>query len=460
LAHLALADGDLREAQRQGEAARELAGAPPDRQLEGQALLTLGLVLEQSGDARQAEDTYGQALRLCETANSCLDQATIHLYLANLCRQEGRDGEARTHLEDALALSARHGYDFLFTGRERARALPLLVAALHGTAAAEAGRLLVAGGPEAVAPLLALLETAPTEVQERVIHLLGEIGDERAVPALSSLRQDRRLKESIQAALARITAAPRPPLRVRALGGFEVARSEEPLPAAAWQRRKTRLLLLYLLTQRRAVPADEVLEALWPDLHPESAGQALNTTFSELRHILEPHLGKGMDSHYLERDEEILSWRRDSPCWYDADSFERAVRAGGAAAHQSLELYRGDFLPEEPYVDWVLRERERLRGLYLNALTVWLDERVQAGHWREGAELARHILEREPWLEEVWRALMTCCAMLGRRGEALQAYQSCVRALREELDVAPGPPTQALYEQIKGTESSIVNRQS
>ncbi|HOT90097.1 MAG TPA: bacterial transcriptional activator domain-containing protein [Anaerolineae bacterium] len=127
------------------------------------------------------------------------------------------------------------------------------------------------------------------------------------------------------------------------------------------------------------------------------------------------------------------------------------LRRGGQAARQVVELYRGDFLPEEPYTDWALRERERLRGLYLNTLTAWLEEQVRAGAWREGAELARRILEMEPWLEEVWRALMLCLARLGRRSEALHAYQACAHALREELAVTPSAETQALYETLKGS---------
>jgi LuxR family maltose regulon positive regulatory protein len=386
LAHLALDDGDLHEARRQSLAALEHAREPLDNQLQGQALATLGHVLERSGDTSEAEAHYRQALLLVEGTGSHLDQAAIHLHLADLCRQEGRDAESLAHLGDSLAISDQYGYDFLFVGRERGRALPLLVAALGQTSEVlqtpEVFRLLVAIGPGAVEPLLALLATAPVEVQERVVHLLGEIGDERAVPALSALRQHRRLREPVHAALARIATAPQPPLRVRSLGGFEVRRGEVPIPAEAWQRRKTRLLLLYLLTRHGPIPCDEVLEVLWPELSPESAGQALNTTFSELRRILEPHLSKGMASRYLERDQETLSFRRDSTFWYDAAAFEQAVRAGGPAARQSLELYRGDFLPEEPYVDWVLRERERFRTLHLNALTAWLEERIRAGLWR------------------------------------------------------------------------------
>lgn len=453
-AHLALNAGDLREARRQAHMALQRADPLPDHQLVGRALITLGQVADAAGDMQQAEAHYSQALRAVETAQARLDQAILHLRLADLCRRDGRAEEAQAHLGQALALSQAHGYDFLFTGRERTHALPLLVQALELSEASkkvsEAYRLLTLIGAPAVEPLIELLGTADDAVQARVITLLGEIGDERAAPALSRLQRHRHLKEVVQAALDRIAAMPRPPLRVRALGDFQVWRGDALVPASIWQpRRKARLLLLYLLSQApHRVTCDELIEALWPDLAPDSARRALNTTFSDLRHILEPYLGQGQPSHYLTRDEETLTFTGE--VWYDAAEFQRAMRAGGQAARQALELYRGDFLPEEPYADWALRARERLRDLYLNTLTAWLEEQMQAGAWREGAELARRILELEPWLEEVWRALMLCLARLGRRSEALHTYQACARALRVELDADPAPETSSLYEAIKG----------
>ncbi|MBU0491937.1 MAG: tetratricopeptide repeat protein [Chloroflexi bacterium] len=456
LALLALTEGDLREAHRHGQSARQQAQTVGNRYQEGLALTALGLVMDQGGNVSQAEAHWRDALRLFEALGANYDQAILHLYLADLYRRAGRDEEALAHLDHSLALSAQYGYDFLYTVRERGRALPLLVAALRETSelsqTPEVYRLLAAIGQEAVEPLLALLDSTPDSVRERVIRLLGEIGDERAIPALRALRgqsRDRRLKESVQTALDRIAAAPRPPLRILALGGFQVWRGDLPIPSEAWPRRKTRLLLLYLLTQRHPVPRDEVLETLWPDLPPDAAGLALNTTFSDLRHILEPYLGQGQPSRYLRRSEETLAFDLTCEAWYDVRAFEQAVQAGGPTVQPALELYRGDFLPEEPYEDWVLRERERLRALYLNTLMARLAEYVRAGAWREGADLAHRVLDRESWLEEVWRALIQCYAMLGRRSEALHAYHACVCALKAELDVGPSPETCALYERLR-----------
>jgi DNA-binding SARP family transcriptional activator len=39
---------------------------------------------------------------------------------------------------------------------------------------------------------------------------------------------------------------------------------------------------------------------------------------------------------------------------------------------------------------------------------------------------------------------------LGDRGQVGRTYQKCVQALREELDVAPSPETERLYQQLVG----------
>ena len=462
LALLALDVGDLTEAQRQAHHALVQAQAVGFLLFKGQAQILLGQIAEASGDLAQAMIHYAGATDLLETFG-----ATYDLTMALLCRASLHQGQndsiaAAACLREALILSQQRDYGFLFTTRERRRALPLLAAAWayaetagrdQAVPAAEATRLLVRCGQHAVEPLLARLaiEEQPA-AREHIVQILGQLGDERALPALAALRKVRALRSAAEEALVRIAAAPRPSLRVLSLGGFQVLRGDVPIPADAWQpRRKARLLYLYLLQHhQRLVPRDELLDALWPDLSPDSAALAFNTTFSDLRHILEPFLGKGAPSRYLMRDEETVGLSPSGAVWYDATAFEQAIQAGGTTARQALALYRGDFLPEEPYHDWALRERERLRNLYLNALMEWVAESVHADAWREGIDLAQRILQQAPWLEEVSRALMTCYAGLGRRSEALRTYHACVRALRQEMDVAPSAETIALYHQLAG----------
>ncbi|MBN2257990.1 MAG: tetratricopeptide repeat protein, partial [Anaerolineaceae bacterium] len=149
LALLSLAEGDLREARRHVQAARQQAQVVGNRYQKALALTALGLVLDQGGDTSQAEASWREALRLFRELGANLCQATLHLYLADLYRRDGCDGRALEQMEGVLALSSEYGYDFLFARREPQRAVPLLVLTLGQTIEGsetsivlEAGRLL------------------------------------------------------------------------------------------------------------------------------------------------------------------------------------------------------------------------------------------------------------------------------------------------------------------------------
>ena len=459
LALLALDEGNPREAYHLAGLALERAQASGYRYWQGLNLAVLGRAAAQLGQAAQAEEHLFAALVLLRSMGARFEEAAAGLYLAEVYAASGREAAALAALEDSLALAQERSYLAFYTTLERARAIPLLVLALsHGSrAAADVLRHL---GRDAVPALLATLAGWPTqaaaggergalpwagpEVVLPAIDLLAAIGDERAVPLLHELSAVKPLAAAVAAALRVLASRPRPVLRIHALGGFRVSLGDEPLPAEAWQRRKSRLLLLYLLRHApRPASRDELIDLLWPDLPFRAAGRALNTTFSDLRKLLEPYLANGQPSLYLLREGESYAFNIAGNYEYDVHTFERSL-AGQTARREALALYSGDFLPEEPYVDWVLRERERLRSLQLNAMIGYLDDLVVAGTWREGCDVAQQVLEREPCLEEVWRVLIQCHLRLGRRGAARLAYQACVTALREQVDAEPDAATRAL----------------
>jgi len=444
--------------------------ALPGTLADGYWYLIHGELAREEGNFSQAQQYFAYCRSIAETGGLPELDFLLRLGLMRLCHAMDDAPAALSWATDALGIVERTGYRHM-QGRallERGRAAWVLED--WGQAEADLRAAL-----EVLTPLQANFELMQaTLLYAGLLHTQHAseaevIWIEAAIRVLNGgytfwLVQEQKWIDPLlahylqgQGAAGRVAARlrdalnslPPPPLRILTLGGFQVLRGGIPISAEAWQRRKTRQLLLYLLLRRAPVPRDELLEVLWPDLPPDSAALALNTTFSELRRILEPQLGRGTPSRYLERDEETLALRRTEGLWCDVWAFEEAARTGAAGAIQILALYRGDFLPEEPYVDWALRERERLRERYLNVLMAWLEDRICAEAWEEGVELARRILEYESWLEEVWRALMTCLAHLGRRSEALRAYQDCVRALRTELDTDPTPETRALYEGVR-----------
>jgi len=108
---------------------------------------------------------------------------------------------------------------------------------------------------------------------------------------------------------------------------------------------------------------------------------------------------------------------QESAHWLDVAAFEetcdqilaRPVEALGAADVEVLEkaigLYSGELL-EGLYEDRALRERERLRRLYLNSLARLMRFHKHHQAFEPALACGRRILDRDPLREEIHRAVM------------------------------------------------------
>jgi HEAT repeat protein len=104
----------------------------------------------------------------------------------------------------------------------RARALPLLEAALKNDAAPEARAAAAVGlgdlhAIEALAALLVAIEDTDIQVRQMALNALGEVGDERALPRLERALSDPRPEVRYQAIIAYAKVAKDPPDVDRAL---------------------------------------------------------------------------------------------------------------------------------------------------------------------------------------------------------------------------------------------------
>jgi DNA-binding SARP family transcriptional activator len=118
---------------------------------------------------------------------------------------------------------------------------------------------------------------------------------------------------------------------------------------------------------------------------------------------------------------------------------------------QAAALYQGD-LAENCFYDWILPERERLRALYLDILSLIMNAYSHQHYYPQAIKTGHQLLQSDPLREDVHRHLMRLYIATGQRSRALQQYMTCWHLLHDELHVAPMPETVALYEQIVGQE--------
>src|SRR5206468_1061538 len=105
-------------------------------------------------------------------------------------------------------------------------------------------------------------------------------------------------------------------------------------------------------------------------------------------------------------------------------------------------------LRDDPFLEWSISTRERLREMHLSMLGDAARIHAQCDEFDQAAGFCRKILRIEPWREEVYRRLMEYLVDAGRPNEALRAYEDCRRALRAEVEAEPSPDTIRLRDSI------------
>jgi len=254
-------------------------------------------------------------------------------------------------------------------------------------------------------------------------------------------------------------------LRITLLGPLVVTRDERPIPDSAWHSRQERRLLGILLTARGLrVPVERLIDWLWPDAAQDAATITLRSVVSNLRHALEPESGARAPSRYILTRPGGYAWNAKSDASIDTDAFLAHLQAAPAAdrrpnladraeqrraaLRQAIELYRGDYLADEPDAPWATTLRESLRERFLSALQELAELQIAGGEHDAAIELARRGLEYDRLHEPLYRVLMHAQASGGDVAGALQSYERYRRMLDEELGAAPSAQTQALHAAI------------
>jgi DNA-binding SARP family transcriptional activator len=165
-----------------------------------------------------------------------------------------------------------------------------------------------------------------------------------------------------------------------------------------------------------------------------------------LRERLEPDRTKHGESSFVVSRRGGYTLNAERVC-IDVDEFELEVRRGRVAIagmeraqaierfERAVELYRDDFLADEPYAEWAFAERERLRAIAgdtLRSLSVLYEHEPS----RSAAYLER-LGGMEPFDNDVHRDLIAALLRLGRRSRAARHYHAFRRRLMGAFGDAP-----------------------
>jgi DNA-binding SARP family transcriptional activator len=230
---------------------------------------------------------------------------------------------------------------------------------------------------------------------------------------------------------------------------------------------KEQTLLAVLLSQaNQVVSSADLIEGIWGERLPRTAGKTLQGYVLRLRQALEPDRGKGAPPAVLVRTGTGYRLRAP-PDRLDAARFEQLLRrasreraagdwAGSAASLRTgIALWRGE--PYAQYLDAApcMVESERLKALYQAAREDCIEAELTVGRASEVVPELEQLVRDHPFRERLWGQLIIALYRCGRQTDALRAYQRARNALVEELGVEPGPELHQLEAAVLAHDPSL-----
>jgi predicted ATPase/DNA-binding SARP family transcriptional activator len=241
----------------------------------------------------------------------------------------------------------------------------------------------------------------------------------------------------------------------RVLGPVEVAGTGRTVRLG---RRERGLLAALVLSAGKTVSSDRLVDALWGERPPRTAGKTLQTYVLRLR--------KALGGSVIET--QAPGYRLFTPVdAIDAHRFEELIRFARTAAvngaparaatslRDALHLWRGN--PFEELAGWPAAEAEaaRLGELRRVAAEELADAELACGRHAEYVAELESMVAAEPLRERRWAMLMLALYRCGRQADALRAYQRARTTLVEELGIEPGPELRALEQAVVAQDASL-----
>lgn len=417
--------------------------------------LSLAYLLTCTGQQAEALEELQKNLQLCLKARAKFWEMKTLQMLAWVHWQRNESDQMVDALARSLKLAQLNGYDDYWLCDPLELSIRLLfLGAAHELEKDYVDRLLTALR-ERLSPELEELAQDPDPHLRRVAaQYLARLPNDRNKATLKALYQsdsDEQVRGIISSALRLHEGSQ---LEVRCLGHLRLFRDGEELDYGRLLRpMAVRLFKFFLVQGHKLVPAERIMDSIWPELEPDRARRTLATHLSAVRRALElPGLFQRVgDAYRLGSPEEVSLDMVD----YEeaaATALESLKSNDKAASLTLLEkaesLYRGDFLEEDLYEEFVEHRRVQLRQLQERVLETLADVHLQQHHYEQAIQRYRRLLASQDPMEQVFPKLFRCYEALGDRQGIRKEFETLRARLQECLGVEPQDSTRALVESL------------
>ncbi len=251
------------------------------------------------------------------------------------------------------------------------------------------------------------------------------------------------------------------------LGRFMLKRGGRLVSEETQRSKKLWELFKYLLANRgKAVHPEVVVETLWPEQKYKESKLVMRSLIFRLRKLLAAEFSSEIASN-VTFSHGCYQWNLGENLWLDVAEFENIslkalkMRQSNpiesiATYKQAISLYKGDFLPECFYSEWVVPFRNYYQRLFLEDINNLTKLLAAENRDSEIIELCEKVFLIEYFAEEIHLIYMRALLKEGKLKKARAHYEEVSQDFYKEMGVKPSAELRDVY-RIVNTEYDKVN---
>lgn len=259
------------------------------------------------------------------------------------------------------------------------------------------------------------------------------------------------------------------PIQVVTFGDFDIKINDKSVLRKSSRASKNLELLKYFITYRnkKLVP-ETIVETLWKGNEIFDPKNVLRTQVFRLKRNMEK-MGLMSDNavqseFYLSFENGFYIFETGANCIIDMDIFEEKIKFADSVKDtdigqaiqkysEALELYKGQYLAENPYSEWVYPIRIRYHRLYVHAVLNLMELLMAEKRYSEIVQIYEKASLIEPYEEGIHIYFLEALIELEQFKSALSHYNYITSKMYQEFYIEPTPALRNIYKRITADHS-------
>ncbi|MCF6465838.1 AfsR/SARP family transcriptional regulator [Clostridium sp. Cult2] len=249
-------------------------------------------------------------------------------------------------------------------------------------------------------------------------------------------------------------------IKVITLGDFDIVKDNKSLLSTTQYPYRLIKLFKYLLTFKdKKLTSERIIEDLWYDEDFIDPKKVLRTQISRLRKGICGEEGEEVFFKILFTYGYYIFNLDEKKCIFDVDIFERAVERANSlreiskdeaikSYYEAISIYKGHYLSESEYEEWLIPIRNRYDRLYLQAISRLLELLKENRRYEEIIEVSESAMHIVPFNENLNIYFIEALINKNEKKYALSHYEYITSKLYREMNIRPSQEMKILYRRL------------